>query len=134
MLRAQLATLLTECTLLLPASDLATKFCAAIQCPNVILHMRGKSQESFGQEQRSTPQLNTFYFGARPMAILVSLPRLSLRDLGKRLTSNLLRKVYSAAQSFILNPLSDDNVARNICQQGIEWVENRGLLNYCSTI
>jgi len=111
--------------------DLAAKFCAAIQCSNVMW----KVKVLFGQEQRSTPQFNTFCFSARPTAILVSLPRLSLEDLGKCLTSKLLRKVYCAAQSFfILNPHSDDSVARNICQQGTEWVENMGLLNYCQAI
>lgn len=79
----------------------------------------------FGHEQRSTAQLNSFYFGARPMAISVSLPTFSFRDLGKCKTSKLLSKVYSAAHSyFIFNPHSDGNVARNICQQGIEWVWN----------
>lgn len=79
----------------------------------------------FGQEQRSTAQLNAFYFGARPMAISVALPTFSLQDLGKCRTSRLLSKLYSAVQSFfIFNPHSDGNVARNICQQGIEWVWN----------
>lgn len=79
----------------------------------------------FGEEQRSTAQLNAFYFGARPMAISLSLPAFSLQDLGKCRTSELLSKVDSTAQSFfIFNPHRDGNVARNICQQGIEWVWN----------
>lgn len=80
----------------------------------------------FGQEQRSTAQLNAFYFGARPMAISLSLLAFSLQDLGKCRTSKLLSKVDSAAQYFfIFSPHSDGNVARNICQQGIEWVWSR---------
>lgn len=77
----------------------------------------------FGQEQRYTAQLNAFYSGARPMAISLAF---SLQDLGKCRTFKLPSKVDSAAQSFfIFNPHSDGNVARNICQQGIEWVWSR---------
>lgn len=103
--------------------DLAIKFCSAIQCPNITFHMRGKSPA--WSRAKTTAQLNAFFFGARPMAISVSLPTFSLQDLGKCRTSRLLSKLYSAAQSFfIFNPHSDGNVARNICQQGIEWVWN----------
>lgn len=64
-----------------------------------------------------------------PTQTSVSLPR--FWDFGKYRTCKLLQKAYTAAQSFfILNTYSDDNVARNICQKGIEWVENRLLLSY----
>lgn len=85
----------------------------------------GKVKALFDQEQRSTAQFKTFYFGVRPVAISVCLPAFCLQDLGKWRTSKLLSRADSAAQSFfIYNPHSDGNVARNICQQGIEWVWN----------
>lgn len=53
------------------------------------------------------------------------LPNLAFSSGLRETTSKLLRKVYSTAQSsFILNPQSDYNKARNICHQRTEWVEN----------